>query len=126
MVDDIIFDREGCRPYVHIAANEQQRLKNLQSKRITEEGLGAHAVRHLFGAQLKKKLLSKEDCADLLGHRGDGERYCEPHELDTLFEFIRKLKVVTGHLEPPDINLIPWVENMEVAPFAQPSRAKVA
>lgn len=89
--------------------------------------MGAHAVRHLFGAQLKKKLLSKEDRADLLGHGGDSEtseRYCEPHELDTLFEFIMKLDMVTGHLEPQAINLIPWIENMEVAPFSQPSRAK--
>jgi hypothetical protein len=30
-------------------------------------------VRHLFGAQLKKKMLSKEDRADLLGHGGDSE-----------------------------------------------------
>jgi integrase len=184
MVDDVIFDREGCRPYIHIVANEQRRIKNAQSKRnipihpelirlgfldyvrkikalgykllfpdlyspstrsplgnrfyklfkpiltaaeITEEGLGAHAVRHLFGAQLKKKLLSKEDRADLLGHAGDSEtseRYCEPHELDTLFEFIMKLEVITGHLVPLAINLIPWVENKEVAPFSQPSRAK--
>jgi hypothetical protein len=33
MVDDIIFDREGCKPYIHIAANAQRRIKNPQSKR---------------------------------------------------------------------------------------------
>jgi integrase len=33
MADDIIFEREGCRPYIHIAANEQRRIKNPQSKR---------------------------------------------------------------------------------------------
>jgi integrase len=33
MVDDIILDREGCKPYVHIAANEQRRTKNPQSRR---------------------------------------------------------------------------------------------
>jgi integrase len=184
MVDDVVVEREGCRPYIHIAANEQRRIKNAQSKRniplhpelirlgfldyvgkikalgykllfpdlyspssrsplgnrfyklfkpiltgakITEAGLGAHAVRHLFGAQLKKKLLTKEDRADLLGHAGDSEtseRYCEPHELDTLFEFIMKLEVITDHLVPHAINLIPWVKNKEVAPFSQPSRAK--
>lgn len=184
MVDDIIFDREDCRPYVHIAGNEQRRIKNAQSKRnipihpelirlgfldyvgkikalgykllfpdlyspssrsplgnrfyklfkpiliaakITEEGLGAHAVRHLFGAQLKKKLLSKEDRADLMGHGGDSEtseRYCEPHELETLFAFVMKLPLITDHLEPHAINLMPWVETREVAPFSQPSRAK--
>jgi integrase len=184
MVDDIIFDREGCRPYIRIAPNEQRRLKNPQSKRniplhpelirlgfleyvrkirslgykllfpdlysptsssplgnrfyklfkpiltaaeITEKGLGAHAVRHLFGAQLKKKLLSKEDRADLLGHAGDSEtseRYCEPHELETLFDFIMKLEVVTGDLRPRSINVLPWIEKREVAPFSRPSRAK--
>jgi integrase len=184
MVDDIILDREGCRPYVYIAANEQRRIKNAQSERhlplhpelirlgfldyvraikalgyrllfpdlyspssrsplgnrfykqfrpiltsagITEEGLGAHAVRHLFNAQLKKKLLREEDRADLMGHGGNSEtseRYCEPHELDTLFEFIMKLPVITDHLEPRAINLIPWIVNKEVAPFSQPSRAK--
>lgn len=184
MVDDIVFDRYGCRPYIHIAANEQRRIKNAQSTRniplhpelirlglldyvskikslgykllfpdlyspssssplgnrfyklfkpiliaaeITEEGLGAHAVRHLFGAQLKKKRLTEEDRADLLGHGGDSEtseRYCEPHELDTLFEFVMKLEVATGDLQPHATNLIPWVERGEVAPFSQPSRAK--
>ncbi|OSI20530.1 DUF6538 domain-containing protein [Bradyrhizobium canariense] len=184
MAADVIADREDCRPYIHVAANEQRRIKNAQSKRniplhpelirlgfldyvskikalgykllfpdlysptsssplgnrfyklfkpiliaaeITEQGLGAHAVRHLFGAQLKKKRLTDEDRADLLGHGGDSEtseRYCEPHELDTLFEFVMKLEVVTGHLQPHATNLIPWVERGEVAPFSHPSRAK--
>ncbi|UPJ60680.1 hypothetical protein [Bradyrhizobium sp. 192] len=84
-------------------------------------------MRHLFGAQLKKERLTKEDRADLLGHGGDSEtseRYCEPHELETLFEFMMKLEVIIGHLKPHSTNLIPWVENKEVAPFSQPSRAK--
>ncbi|WP_404543012.1 DUF6538 domain-containing protein [Bradyrhizobium sp. USDA 223] len=186
MVDDIIPDHEGCRPYIHIAANEQRRIKNPQSQRniplhpelirlgfldyvrtikalgykllfpdlfspssrsplgdrfyklfkpiltaadVTEKGLGAHAVRHLFGAQLKKKRLTKEDRADLLGHGGDSEtseRYCEPHELETLFEFVMKLPVITSDLEPHEINLIPWVEAKQVAPFSQPTRSKAA
>jgi hypothetical protein len=94
---------------------------------ITEKGLGAHAVRHLFNAQLKKQLLAVEDRADLMGHGGDSEtseRYCEPHELETLFGFVMKLPVITDDLEPHDIKLIPWVANREVAPFSQPSRAK--
>jgi integrase len=184
MVDDIILDCEGCRPYIYIAGNEQRRIKNAQSERhlplhpelirlgfleyvraiktlgyrllfpdlyspssrsplgnrfykqfrpiltsagITEEGLGAHAVRHLFNAQLKKKLLTEEDRADLMGHGGNSEtseRYCEPHELDTLFEFIMKLPVITDHLEPQGINLMPWIVDKKVAPFSQPSRSK--
>ena len=184
MVDDIILDCDGYRPYIYIAGNEQRRIKNAQSERhlplhpelirlgfleyvraiktlgyrllfpdlyspssrsplgnrfykqfrpiltsagITEEGLGAHAVRHLFNAQLKKKLLTEEDRAALMGHGGNSEtseRYCEPHELDTLFEFIMKLPVITDHLEPQGMNLMPWIVDKKVAPFSQPSRSK--
>ena len=45
-------------------------------------------------------------------------------ELDALFEFISKLEVVTDRLVPRATNLIPWIENGEVALFSQPSRAK--
>lgn len=101
----------------------------LTAAEITENGLGAHAVRHLFGAQLKKKKLSEEDRADLLGHGGESEtseRYCEPHEIETLLEFVMKLPAITAHLEPQAINLLPWVKDKQVAPFSQPSRSKRA
>jgi hypothetical protein len=94
---------------------------------VTEAGLGSHAVRHLFGAQLKKKLVDKEGRADLLGHGGDtetSERYCEPHEIATLLKFVMELPVVTGDLQPGEINLIPWVAEKQVAPFSHPSRSK--
>jgi integrase len=183
MVDDVILDN-GPISYIHIAKNEQRRIKNPQSRRniplhpevrrlnfvayvgaikalgykllfpdlyspssrsplgnrfykqfkplltsvgVTEEGLGSHAVRHLFGAQLKKKSVAEEDRADLLGHGGDSEtseRYCEPHELATLFEFVQKLPVVTADLQCQEIRLLPWVLQKQVAPFSQPSRAK--
>ena len=96
---------------------------------VTEEGLGSHAVRHLFGAQLKKKLVADESRADLLGHGGDTEtteRYCEPHEIGTLLKFVMELPVVTADLVPGETNLIPWVAEMQVAPFSQPSRSKFA
>ncbi|KPF96146.1 hypothetical protein IP86_17085 [Rhodopseudomonas sp. AAP120] len=99
----------------------------LMSSGATEEGLGAHAVRHLFGAQLKKRLVAEEDRADLLGHGGGtetSERYCEPHEIATMMELVLKLPVITTHLERATINLLPWVEQKQVAPFSQPSRAK--
>jgi integrase len=94
---------------------------------VTEEGLGSHAVRHLFGAQLKKKLVAVEDRADLLGHGGDtetSERYCEPHEIATLLKFVMQLPVVTAALRPQEINLFPWVAEKQVAPFSHPSRSK--
>ncbi|MBB4427611.1 integrase [Bradyrhizobium sp. CIR48] len=99
----------------------------LEGAGVTEEGLGSHAVRHLFGAQLKKKLVAEEDRADLLGHGGDSEtseRYCEPHEIATLLKFVEKLPVVTAHLRPQEVQLLPWVLKKEVAPFSQPSRSK--
>ncbi|MDF0492254.1 DUF6538 domain-containing protein [Bradyrhizobium yuanmingense] len=99
----------------------------LVSVGVTEKGLGSHAVRHLFGAQLKKKLVTEEDRADLLGHGGDSEtseRYCEPHEIATLLKFVEKLPVVTAHLQPQEVQLLPWVLKKEVAPFSQPSRSK--
>jgi integrase len=99
----------------------------LQAAGVTEAGLGSHAVRHLFGAQLKKKLVAVEDRADLLGHGGDtetSERYCEPHEIATLLKFVMELPVVTGDLQPGEINLIPWVAEKQVAPFSHPSRSK--
>jgi integrase len=99
----------------------------LVSAGVTEEGLGSHAVRHLFGAQLKKKLVDKEGRADLLGHGGDtetSERYCEPHEIATLLKFVKELPMVTADLQPAEINLIPWVALKRVAPFSQPSRSK--
>lgn len=99
----------------------------LQSAGVTEEGLGAHAVRHLFGAQLKKKLVTEEERADLLGHGGDSEtseRYCEPHEIATLMQFVLKLPAITGDLQPQKVRLIPWVAEKQTAPFSQPSRSK--
>lgn len=101
----------------------------LESVGVTEKGLGAHAVRHLFGAQLKKKLVAKEDRADLLGHGGDSEtseRYCEPHEVATLLKFVMMLPIVTAHLQPHEVQLLPWVSKKEVAPFSHPSRTKRA
>jgi integrase len=95
----------------------------------TEAGLGAHAIRHLFGAQLKKKGVTAEDRGDLLGHVGEtetSERYCEPHEIEFLAELVQKLPVVTGHLEPQPIRLLPWVAERQAPPFSRPSRSRRA
>lgn len=91
----------------------------LQVAGVNEKGLGAHAVRHLFGAQLKKRMVTEEERADLLGHGGESEtseRYCEPHEVATLMQFVMKLQVVTADLKPQDIQLLPWVAERQVAP----------
>lgn len=183
MVDDVILDRFNM-PYIHIAKNEQRRIKNVRSQRnipfhaelirlgfvayvkaikalgykllfpdlfspssasplgdrfykqfkpilvasgVTEAGLGSHAVRHLTGAQMKKKLVTEEGRADILGHGGDSEtseRYCEAHELETLLVFLNKLPVITEKLKPAKINLLPWIMEKKVASFSRPSRSK--
>jgi integrase len=183
MVNDVILDN-GPIPYIHIAENEQRRIKNLQSQRnlalhpeplrlgfldyvramkllgykllfpdlfspttrsplgdrfydqfrpllvaagATEAGLGSHAIRHLFGAQLKKARVNEEDRGDLLGHEGGTEtsaRYCEPHEVERLFELVQKLPVVTAHLKSHPLRLLPWVAERRPPPFSRPSRSK--
>ena len=52
------------------------------------------------------------------------ERYCEPHEIATLYQFVQKLPVVTTHLQPHEVQLLPWVLEKKGAPFSQPSRSK--
>jgi integrase len=94
---------------------------------IIEKGLGSHALRHAFGAVLKKLRLTVEDRAEALGHRGKSEtseRYCEPHEIKVLYEIICMVPVVTGHLIAHPISLLPWVAKKEAPPFSHPTRAK--
>lgn len=94
---------------------------------ITEEGLGSHALRHAFGAILKKKKVREEDRADLLGHRGKtetSERYCEATEIADMYELVCKMPTVTGHLIAHPINLPAWITEKRTAPFSHPGRAK--
>lgn len=72
-------------------------------------------------------MVTEEERADLLGYGGDSEtseRYCEPHEIETLMEFVLKLPVITADLKPHEIRLIPWVAEKKVASFSQPTRSK--
>jgi integrase len=94
---------------------------------ITEDGLGSHALRHAFGAILKKKKVREEDRADLLGHRGKtetSERYCEATEIADMYELVCKMPIVTGHLIAHPINLPAWITDKRTPPFSHPSRIK--
>lgn len=94
---------------------------------ITEEGLGSHALRHAFGAILKKRDVREEHRADLLGHSGKSEtseRYCEATEIEAMYKIICTMPVVTGHLVAHPINLFHWVSEKKTAPFSHPSRAR--
>jgi integrase len=94
---------------------------------ITEEGLGSHALRHAFGAILKKKKVREELRADLLGHRGKtetSERYCEATEIAEMYELVCKMPTVTGHIIAHPINLPVWITDKRTPPFSRPGRAK--
>jgi integrase len=100
----------------------------LEAAGATESGLAAHALRHLFGAQLKKRRVHEEDRGELLGHGGKSEtseRYCEAHEIKLLFEKLRKIPVVTAHLRRYPIRLEPWVEKHETPPFMRRKRRQL-
>jgi integrase len=89
--------------------------------------LGSHAIRHAFGAILKKKSVREELRADLLGHRGKTEtteRYCEATEIAAMHKLVCKMPSVTAHLLAHQINLPGWITNKETPPFSHPSRAK--
>lgn len=94
---------------------------------ITEEGLGSHALRHAFGAILKKRDVREEHRADLLGHSGKSEtseRYCEATEIEAMYKIVCTMPIVTSHLVAHPINLFHWVSEKKTAPFSHPARAK--
>ncbi|MGY4349717.1 site-specific recombinase XerD [Bradyrhizobium sp. GM7.3] len=94
---------------------------------ITEEGLGSHALRHAFGAILKKKEVREELRADLLGHSGKSEtseRYSEATEIAAMYKLVCKMPTVTGHLIAHPINLPSWVSDKKPPPFSHPTRAR--
>jgi integrase len=96
---------------------------------ITEKGAGMHSKRHGFGNNLKQKGATVEERADALGHGGKdetSERYCDPYEIETMYDIIKKLPIVTGHLQPSPIQLVPWVAAKQTAPFSKPGRTKEA
>ena len=81
-----------------------------------------HSIRHGFNSQLKATLVHAEERADLMGHGGNSEtteRYAEPIRLKRALDLLQKLPVVTAHLQPQPIRLLPWVEQKEDAPFSR-------
>src|SRR5260370_24691548 len=94
---------------------------------ITEEGLGSHAIRHAFGAILKKKHVREELRAALLGHAGKSEtseRYCEPTEIAAMYKLVCKMPTATRHLIAHPINLPSWLSDNKPPPVSHPTRSK--
>lgn len=85
-------------------------------------GFTSHHIRHFFGDELKQNEVHKEFRADLLGHGGDSEtteRYCNPLSIERQLVHLGKLPIVTGHLEPKAIKVVPWVVAKQVAPWSR-------
>lgn len=96
---------------------------------FTKAGFTTHHVRHFFGNALKQKRVTEEFRADLLGHGGKtetAERYCNPVEIRLQLEELTKLPILTGHLEPKPIRLVPWVQGGEIAPWSHASQRGAA
>jgi integrase len=88
-------------------------------------GFTSHHIRHFFGDGLKQEEVHEEFRADLLGHGGDSEtteRYCNPLRIERQLVHLAKLPVVTAHLEPKPIRLVPWVAAKQIAPWSRAAR----
>lgn len=80
-----------------------------------------HALRHGFADTLKNAGVSEGVIEDLSGRLGTTEtasRYTNPSGLSLLRLIISRYPVITGHLEPKPIRLLPWVEKKLPPPWA--------
>jgi integrase len=90
-----------------------------------ETGFVIHSIRGGFGDALKQRRVSEEERGDLLGHVGKSEtseRYCAAYDIQILYELICKVPVVTAHMEPQPLRLLPWVQDKQIAPFSRQVR----
>ncbi len=94
-----------------------------------EAGFVIHSLRRGFGDALKQKRVVEEERAEMLGHKGKTEtteRYCDAYEIQILHELICKVPVVTAHMEPRPLRLLPWVQEKQIAPFSRQVRKQPA
>jgi integrase len=92
-----------------------------------DDALVIHSMRHGFNSALKAKHVREEERADLMGHRGGSEtteRYADPIVLRRSLQLVKRLPIVSVHLRPTPIKLLPWVERKETAPFSRPRTPK--
>lgn len=81
-----------------------------------------HSFRKTFGDSLKQAGVAAEIRGDILGHGGETvteEIYCDPIAVSAMLEHLAKLPIVTAHLQPVPIALIPWVRDKLPAPFSR-------
>jgi len=95
-------------------------------------GRAIHALRHGFSNTLKQKGIEMSIMEDITGHLGrtEGEtRYTNIASLTVMKKTIDVYPVITGHLQPQPLRLLPYVEAKEPAPWfrkekEQPSRRR--
>ena len=79
-------------------------------------------MRKAFGAELKRQGVHSEERSDLMGHAGanvNEEVYVDPIELKRALELMTKIPIMTSHLQPQPIRLLPWVQNKLPPPDAR-------
>lgn len=80
-----------------------------------------HALRHGFADTLRQAGVQDGVIDDLSGRLGEtetGTRYTNPAGLTLLRLSISAYPIITGHLEPQPIQLLPWVEQKTPPPWA--------
>lgn len=83
-------------------------------------GRPIHALRHGFSNTLKQQGVEISIIEDITGHLGrtEGEtRYTHIARLGLMQKAIAAYPIITGHLEPQPLRLLPYVEAFEPAPW---------
>ncbi|WP_198022753.1 hypothetical protein [Methylosinus sp. LW3] len=84
-----------------------------------------HSMRKSFGNRLKQEGIHSEIRGDIMGHSGatpSEEIYCDAIALAKMLPSIMKIPIVTAHLQPHPIRLLPWVEEKLPPPFSRKRR----
>lgn len=88
-----------------------------------------HALRHGFANTLKQAGVDTVITDDISGRLSAGEtglRYTAAAEVPLMRIAMTKMPIITGHLAPKPIQLLPWVERGENPPWARPGRKNLA
>ena len=86
-----------------------------------------HALRHGLANTLKQNGVPDGVIDDISGRLSSGEtstRYTEPAKPPLMRDALAKFPVITNHLAPQPIRLLPWVERKLPPPWAREGRSK--
>ncbi len=98
-------------------------MKNILGEAMWVRSL--HALRHGFSNTLKQADINTDVIDDISGRLSSGEtgtRYTAPAEIPLMRKAMSRMPLITAHLEPRPIQLLPWVERRESPPWAREGR----